>query len=117
MQKKEVRALRYVNYLRFQCKAEVKVFLSTSQPLNQPSINPAQSVNVSDVILTFASPWSRDLLPHLYSKFAVISEIFLTILMLALLESLGRHVLNGVNFEWCNGDRGCLPEFYADPIY
>ena len=48
-----------------------------------------KSINVSDVILTFASP-------RHYSKFAVISEIFLTILMLTSHEFLGKHVLNGV---------------------
>ena len=50
-----------------------------------------QSINVSDVILTSLIFSSR-----LYSKFAVISEIFLTILMLTSHEFLGKHVLNGV---------------------
>ena len=68
-----------------------------------------QSINVSDVILT-----SLIFSPRLYSKFAVISEIFLSILMLASHEFLGEHVLNGVNFAMVatvigNGRDLCWP--------
>ena len=80
------------------------------QSIKQSINSVIQSINVSDVILTFSL--------RLYSKFAVISEIFLSILTLASHELLGEYVLNGVNFAMVatvigNARDLCWPRYYS----